>query len=376
MDFIIDYWPKDKNYIIEAIDELIDDLQSDEKSWTIYSLLNYLNTIYTIVKKTINVEPSHQSNKQCKSVKSKSDYIIVEAYSIFNTGLINKRGEYIYFIKETTDSPQKENYFLTINEIREIEGLKDTCELKPITNKLKEAFLDIQNQILKDSEFKIDINIEENEDSQKLKEVKKKISELNDNIKKLKNELKNIRNSLNLKEEEKTMAKEEKEKILETLYEEIKELKDQLKTDRFDSGWHHIIIDGCDNLPLPIINAVIGHNYSYIDKGNIKYKIIENEKLYNCFKNILIRSINRSMSKAKRNITLIVPYFYPNDKKKDRLTSYLIPLYLMHSYKPDCALVFNKEENRYVGTTLLSIEEASLNIRSFGNLEQFSWLKE
>ena len=52
----------------------------------------------------------------------------------------------------------------------------------------------------------------------------------------------------------------------------------------------------------------------------------------------------------------------------------------MHSNKPDCVFLFNREGNndnyKYVGKTLLNMEEASLNIRAFGNTEQYSWLEE
>ena len=81
---------------------------------------------------------------------------------------------------------------------------------------------------------------------------------------------------------------------------------------------------------------------------------------------------------AKRNFTLIVPTLYPGKEQEERLEiCYLIPLYLIRSDKPDCVFLFSKDENgEFVGKTLLNMEEASLNIRTFGNPEQYSWLRE
>ena len=343
--FVTDFWDKKVDTIITAVDELIDKLLPERRGWNIYSLLNYLDIVYRSVKKTQIEEALLPQPKGKGTIKKNSDYIIISKYTIFNTGLVNKNNENIYFVKLTDINQETNKYFYTEQEVTEL--YSEFKGVDSIVKMLRDSFIEIIKDFDKINE--VLINTEDN-CSEEYQKIKKRI----DDIEKKRDDKK---------------------------YEELKKRIDkELENKDYYSGpgWRHIIIDGSDNLPLPIINAVFGTSYSYIDKGNIRYQIIKEQERYCCIKGILNRAFKRSLLLAKRDFTLIVPTLYPGkNNNKGLKISYLIPLNLMRSDKPDCVFLFNKDENgKFVGKTLLNMEEASLNIRAFGNPEQYSWLRE
>lgn len=346
-NFVTEFWTNKESFIITAVDKLIDELLPEKRGWNIYSLLNYLDIVYRSVMKTQKKESLNGQRKRKNNTTNTNScnkyFIIMREYQIFNTGLINKNNEKIYFAIKGDDNEREysyeEKYFYTGKELKDKLG-NNFMGVNSIVEMLRNSYI----EIIKDFE-NIDIisNTEEicNDCYQ---EIKRKI-----------NKIKNENN------------------------EELKKIKKELTNKDYHSGtgWKHIIIDGSDNLPLPIINSVFGVSYSYIDKGNIRYQIIKKDEQYICIKKILINALERSLLIAKRDITLIAPTLYPSKEEDSELKiSYLIPLYLMRSDKPDCVFLFNKENGKYVGKTLLNMEEASLNIRAFGNPEQYSWLRE
>lgn len=350
--FVTTFWTKKEDLIITAVDQLIDELLPEKREWNIHSLLNYLDIVYRSVLKTKSPEDecAHPKWKNITSKNTHKKYYFESKYIIFNTGLLYKNNEKIYFAIETEENKKTETnkYFYTENELKNLDnnfkGVNSVVEI------LRDSFIGIIKDLDK-------IDIEHNTEDTRF----------------------NYEDCNKIKEE---IDKVEKEK--DCNYPKKKDIKKRLADKNYYSGpgWSHIIIDGSDNLPLPIINALFNESYLFCEKGNIRYQIMKEENRYDSIKGLLIRALNRSLLKAKRNITLIAPTLYPGkiDDNKELGISYIIPLYLMHSNKPDCVFLFNREGNndnyKYVGKTLLNMEEASLNIRAFGNTEQYSWLEE
>lgn len=135
------------------------------------------------------------------------------------------------------------------------------------------------------------------------------------------------------------------------------------------SGWDHIIIDGSDNLPLSLLNMIFNRKYYYIDKYMTQVDIIENIAVYGLLKDIIQRAINRSIKESSEKNYIASIYYIALDK-----ISYLLPLYIMQREKPDCALVFNKINDEYVGVTLMSINEARTDARVLSKIDDYEWM--
>lgn len=150
--------------------------------------------------------------------------------------------------------------------------------------------------------------------------------------------------------------------------------------DKYLGGWQHIIIDGCDNFPLGIINIILDKRYTYIGKNVIpemRSNLEKDANKFNCIKEIIKRAIDRSVIKAKKDITMIAPiYHFTKDSQVE--FSFLLPLYLSRNEKPDCVLVFNyiQRKNKYQGVSLLNMKEALQDTRTFASSKQYSWLRE
>jgi len=151
------------------------------------------------------------------------------------------------------------------------------------------------------------------------------------------------------------------------------------KDGNYLGGWQHIIIDGCDNFPLDIINIILDQQYTYIGKDVVPDMRNDLEKKvykFNCIKEIIKRAIDRSVIKAKKDITMIAPIYHSAGNQAE--LSFLLPLYLLRKEKPDCALVFNyiPRTNEYQGISLLNMKEALQDARVFYSSKQYSWLRE
>ena len=157
-----------------------------------------------------------------------------------------------------------------------------------------------------------------------------------------------------------------------------RELKN--KRGKLEGGWQHIIIEGCDNFPLDIDNIILDQQYTYIGKNAIldmRNNLNKDDKKFNCIKEIIKRAIDRSVIKAKKDITMIAPiYHFKNESQIE--FSFLLPLYISRNEKPDCALVFNyiPRTNKYQGISLLNMKEALQDARVFYSSKQYSWLRE
>ena len=51
----------------------------------------------------------------------------------------------------------------------------------------------------------------------------------------------------------------------------------------------------------------------------------------------------------------------------------MLPLFLEHLEKPDCALVFDKDGN---AKTLINMDEVYTDLRLIGRIDAYSWLSE
>lgn len=140
-------------------------------------------------------------------------------------------------------------------------------------------------------------------------------------------------------------------------------------------GWDHIVIDGSDNLPFSLLKMILPEKYSLFNLYDRQLAIIEQTDAYDCLKTLIQRAIDRSFKLAyKKNYIVPIYFVEQND------ISYVLPLYLYQREKPDCVLVFNyeKEQNdeigQYVGKTLLNMDEARIDARILGEIDDYSWL--
>ena len=155
------------------------------------------------------------------------------------------------------------------------------------------------------------------------------------------------------------------------VYNNIIKIPDKNRTFTFRST-NHIVIDGSDNLPFSFLNDFLGISDRDLDKFQIQFKIIgEGNNCMSVLRNIINRAIEMMLSRFKSDRSLIAPIYYV----KSTGLSYLLPLYITHGEKPDCALLFNKEGNKYVAKTLLNMEEAYMDVRLLGTVDMYPWLQ-
>lgn len=82
------------------------------------------------------------------------------------------------------------------------------------------------------------------------------------------------------------------------------------------------------------------------------------------------KGVDNALVLAKRNYKLVVPQYW----RKTKDIQFLMPIYLSREFqKPDGALVLEKRNNRYKGTTVLTLDMAYQNARLIANPESF-WL--
>ena len=303
--------------LIDKIDELIDKLQAEDEIWSIDSLLNYIDYTY---RRNTNKRANRYDNEWLFEDQE---------YTIFKLGLLTKYQEELFFgIKKGNQyiSINSKDYFFTQKEIEDMIN-KGMISIDCNLGQLKLHIEDMES-ILKPT-YNIAFEKFKFEDSYPERR-NKYIDNKNDKINEIK---KNKKNKKNL----------------------------------FHNSWEHIIIDGSDHIPIEIVSNVLGESIKYIGLEK-KFDLMIEEK-YNCLKNIIIRSLERSITKAKTNRGMIAPIFYA---KEDDI-SYLIPLFLMRKEKPDCVLVF---DSKFECKTLLSIDEARKDARIFGSTMIYYWLRE
>lgn len=134
--------------------------------------------------------------------------------------------------------------------------------------------------------------------------------------------------------------------------------------------WFHILIDGCDNLPLPILQGVAGgypvyfkneskllRQYALLEYNSHDKNAVPYDRVHS-LKNIISRQIKYSEQLLKDNKIDLLPFYYITGKGPQ----YMLPLYVLHRPKPDAVLVIDYDKNPY---TLLNMKEARMNYGFF-----------
>ena len=249
----------------------------------------------------------------------------VSCYNVFDVRLSDRHDSKLFFIMKVTEDEKYEclegnKYFFTKQEIEKI------------------------------SDVKIPLNTEENNSIINFYKLIKDIR--NDNF------------SIHIKENDRTY-------------------KTADGSEKYRGGWKHIIIDGCDNFPLELINIILNERNTFLGRNLIPrakeiLKNKENIDLYECIKNIIRRAIDRSLSKARKDMTMIAPIYHSLENCNNAALNFILPLHILRNERPDCVLVFyySRKDNSYIGTTLLNMEEALQDARVLGSTKQYSWLRE
>lgn len=249
----------------------------------------------------------------------------VSCYNVFDVRLSDRHDSKLFFIMKVTEDEKYEclegnKYFFTKQEIEKI------------------------------SDVKIPLNTEENNSI--------------DNFYKLIKDIRNDNFSIHIKENDRTY-------------------KTDNGSEKYRGGWKHIIIDGCDNFPLELINIILNERNTFLGRNLIPrakeiLKNKENIDLYECIKKIIRRAIDRSLSKARKDMTMIAPIYYFLENSNNAALNFILPLHILRNERPDCVLVFyySRKDNSYIGTTLLNMEEALQDARVLGSTKQYSWLRE
>ncbi len=120
-------------------------------------------------------------------------------------------------------------------------------------------------------------------------------------------------------------------------------------------------------LPLAInYDHIIDDNYErFLDVGlSDKYMI----------KALLESSVRRITEKVKRNYKLAIPQYYTDKTTGQSKIQLLLPLFLKQGDVADLALAVDKDQQGYVGKTILTLEWAYVNSRRIVRPE-VDWLK-
>lgn len=111
---------------------------------------------------------------------------------------------------------------------------------------------------------------------------------------------------------------------------------------------------------------IIDDNYDrFVDVGlSDKYMI----------NGLLENAVKRIVEKVKRNYKLAIPQYYTDKATNKSKIQLLLPLFLQSKDVADLALVVDKEEYRYIGKTILTLEWAYVNSRRIVRPD-VDWLK-
>lgn len=121
-------------------------------------------------------------------------------------------------------------------------------------------------------------------------------------------------------------------------------------------------------------NLDIFVNYEHIIEDNIeRFEHIGLSDRYT-IKALLQSAINRITEKVKRNYKLAIPQYYTDKSTGNSKIQLLLPLFLKNQDVADLALAVDKDERRYVGRTILTIEWAYMNSRRIVKPE-VDWLR-
>lgn len=353
-------------------DSLLDKIRHEARmQWNLENIRSYLSIIWYRLKNECPSVYNRYFNKDEESpTMNKGEQIVIEPYgkcgfiAIFNTNLKDWHSDDIYCLFIKDDS----NNFVELDS--------STARLYPFCSQEELSYLRTNETIGNDLKDKILVLISriEQDFSNSLPSVGLKPKSFN--CEKLTIKINEPKMSIYknkygyqidpLRETRKRRIKEAQKKgrNVEDVLGRRKNVPESLL-----SGWDHIIIDGSDNLPLSLLNMIFNRKYRYIDKYMTQVAIIENIAVYGFLKNIIHRAIERSIKESSEKNYIASIYYIEQDK-----ISYLLPLYIMQREKPDCALVFNEINDKYVGVTLMSIDEARTDARVLSKIDDYEWM--
>lgn len=360
---------------IMLYDSLLDKICREERmQWNLENIRSYLSIIwYRLKKECPNAE--RYINGQIESFDvNKTEQIVIKPYekcgfiAIFNTNLKDKYLDDIYCLFVKNDN----------NDFVELDS--SVARLYPFCSQAELAYLRT-NETIDDylkNKISIIITIIEQNFENKFPSIKLKSKDFNcENL------------SINICKSKTTVytkdgheinpCKDYRMKRIEQILKTAPKIQDKdiekaLKGEKGIaesklSGWDHIIIDGSDNLPLSLLNMIFNKTYYYINKYQTQVDIIKKPSVYRLLKDIIQRAINRSLKRTSERYYIASTYYIAQNK-----ISYLLPLYISQREKPDCALVFNEENGKYVGNTLYSMDEARTDTRVLGKIDDYKWM--
>lgn len=351
-------------------DGLLDKMDHDEKmQWNLENIRSYLSIVWYRLKQECPLVSAKLFNKnQDYPVDNKVEKIVYSPYgkdensfvAIFNTNLKDKYLNSIFCLCIKDDKQNCVGLDKTLNHFPFCtkEELSDLCKAEIFNSDLKSAIRDLTNKIeanfgkeLPSIELhSIDFSREKTLDIDINQSQEMHTERIDSSKATRKNRLKNVSSS--------------NKKIAENV---IRGNKETAESRLF--GWDHIIIDGSDNLPTHLLNILFERKYYYLDKYKTQIDIIENQDIYKCLKILIQRAIDRSVKRASEKHYIASTYYID-----ENTTSYLLPLYMLQREIPDCVLLFSEENGKYVGKTLLNIEEARIDARVLDKIDDYKWM--
>lgn len=105
-------------------------------------------------------------------------------------------------------------------------------------------------------------------------------------------------------------------------------------------------------------------NHKHIVSENVeRFKDIGLDYPENMLESMLNHQTKKAIEKVKRNYKVAIPQFFADKDKDHARIQLLLPLCLIDPKKADLALVISKENNTYIGKTVLPLDWAYMNSR-------------
>lgn len=377
-----------KNIIL--YDVLLDKINREEKfKWNLDRLRSFLSIIWYRLKKECPIANAYFDKNGASPVAKKTEKIVIKSddkgidhIAVFNTNLKDKYYNDIYCLgirnennKLLLISASNSFPFYTKKEFElELQSDLSKSDLSE-KDEIKKAIDEIINIIKTDFNGKLPSielpRIDFSDENHLEIQINEPYRHLMHNIDSSMDTRKNRLSKFFYTEKEKGFNKRKSSKT-----DKDKEIGAELKHQPESklSGWDHIIIDGSDNLPLKLLNMLFDRPFYFLDKYRTQIDIIENPSIYESLKILIERAIIRSWKRASERNYIAKTYYIDKDH-----VSYLLPLYILQREEPDCVLVFNKDKKngeRFIGATLLSIEEARIDARVLGKIDDYKWMFE
>ena len=359
-------WGSNKAKNINIYSELLDKISIEMRflHWTLVDVRMYLSIIWHRLKKECpDAEAALSKDSPINVIADKR--LIVRTINdnsssfktiiAFNTGL-QVNGEYINVSILKCDSYPSKISFFTMKELEKLNLDNDADKVckEIVGNGL--AKVDLFDQCKTVCLCKPPF-IRDPANKKEIRDRKKCLDKAYDKIQKIeKQEQKN-------EKQEQENEKQGKNKKKLTINEKYKIYESEIKNSTL-IGWDHILIDGSDNFPLELINMLLSTPWYYIDKYYLQRNIIEKE-VYDCLKRLIEQAINYSFKKYE-----IIPIY--DIERND--VSYILPLFLLKRDIPDCVLLVRKENDKWIGKTILSMAEARIDAYILNDINQYNWL--